>query len=903
MAIALILLLLGGRLVNFWVDWRWFGEVGYTQVFWTLLQAQWGLGIVFAVLFLAIALPNVYLALKMLPPPAIPVDLRGQVEMVARRTLGPLLYGGALVLALLAGATASGQYESFLLYKAAAPFNVLDPLFKNDVGYYVFQLPFQSFAVGFALSALILTLIGVTFAYAVTAAQYYDPVRGWLLLGRRIPPQAAKHISALVALALLVKAYSYYLQRYDLLYASSDVVSAGAGYADVHALLPVLYLLLALSVFAAIVWVAQLAFRKVTWGFGALVLLVAVSFAGGTVYPGIVDQVRVKPNEFTAQEPFIENNIEFTRRAYNLDATRITEFPIHNDMSAGLIRRNSQTIDNARLWDYNIAVQAYRQLQEIKPYYVFNSVDVDRYTINGKYRQVLVAAREMNQALLPSQAKSFQNIHLVYTHGFGVCMSPVNEVSGDNQPTFLMKGIPPTTSTDLSLTQPRIYFGESRQDWAVVDGNTKELDYPGSPDVYSSYDGKAGIRIGGGLSRLVLSAYLGDQNFLLSRFITSDSRLMIRREIGERISTIAPFLSLDQDPYPVVADGRIIWLQDAYTVSDRYPYSESTGDFNYIRNSVKIAVDAYDGTVTFYEADPGDPILRAYSRIFPGMFKPISSMPAQLHNHIRYPEDLFNIQSRKYLTYHMTDAKTFFTKEDAWDLPNAARGPIGQQVSESMEAYYVIMRLPGEKRQEMVMIRPFTPRAKNNMIAWMAARCDQRSYADIVTYRFPIDNLPLGPSQMDASILQKPDISKELTLLNQQGSQVVLGNMLTIPLEKSLLYVQPLYVQSENQGNSRAELVRVIVAYGDRVEMAGTLGEALNNIFGAGTMSTGGTIETAPAAGPASTAKVGTRAMVQRATRAWNKAQAAQRAGDWARYGAALKDLDRALKSLEQANP
>jgi uncharacterized membrane protein (UPF0182 family) len=741
------------------------------------------------------------------------------------------------VVAFLVGTAASAEYQDYLLFRAAVPFHIADPLFHLDVGYYVFQLPFISFVVGFVLTSLVLTLIGVGFAYAVAAAQYYDPIRGWLVFGRRIPPQAARHISLLASLALFVRAYSYFLQRYDLLYGSSDVVSAGAGYADVHARLPVLYMLMALTVIAAVLWIVQLAFKKVTWGPVGIVLILAVSLVGGELYPGLVEQVTVKPNQFTKEEPYIRSNILFTRRAFGLDATRTTDFPIHNDASPGLIQRNAATIANTRLWDYNIAGQAYSQLQEIKPYYQFDPVGVDRYTLNGKYRQVLISVREMNQDLLPDQAKSFQNQHLVYTHGFGVCISPVNEVSPDSQPTFLMKGIPPTTTTDLKLDQPRVYFGESNQDWAVVGGASSELDYPGATDVYKNYSGKAGLRIGGKLSRMALAGYLGwNSDFLLSGFITPESRLLIHRQIGDRIQMVAPFLKLDRDPYPVIADGRIIWVQDAYTTTDRYPYSEPTGSddsYNYIRNSVKITVDAYDGTLTFYEADPTDPILQAYARIFPGMFKPLSSMSPALRAHLRYPEDLFNIQSAKFLTYHMTETRTFFTKEDAWDVPKSARGPLGQQADSPMEAYYVIMRLPGEKTQEMVMIRPFTPRAKNNMIAWMAARCDQRAYGQMVTYRFPIDSLPLGPNQMDASILQKPDISKDLTLLNQQGSQVVLGNMLTIPLEQSLLYVQPLYVQSENQGNRRAELARVIVAYGDRVEMGSSLAAALNDVFGA----------------------------------------------------------------------
>jgi hypothetical protein len=891
--LVLLALFAGKSLLGFWVDWRWFHEVGYSNVFWTFLGAQGTMGLGFAALFLLISVPNLWLALRTAPPPSIPVDLRGKVEVIARKTLGPLLYAGAVALSVLAGLAATGTWNTWLLYRNAVPFGIADPLFHKDVGYYVFTLPMQQFTLGFVMFSLAVTLIACAFVHGVGAVSYYDTRKGWNLFGKAVPPGSARHLSTLVALVLAAKAAGYWLARYDLLTRSSGVVTGGAGYTDVHARLPVLSMLAVLSALAAVVWIAQTFARRVTPGLAMIVAMVLVSFVGGVLYPSGLEQVRVKPNEFEAEKTYIAHNIAFTRKAYGLDGAIQTDFPIVNDLTPGLIRRNAATIANCRLWDYNIAEQAYKQLQEIKPYYVFSSVDVDRYTLNGQYRQVLISAREMNQDLLPEQAKSFQNQHLVYTHGIGVVMSPVNSASEDGQPTFIVKNIPPTTATDLKLTQPRIYFGETDQDWAVVGTTSTELDYPGTPDVYRNYDGKAGMPVGSGLSRLALSGYVGfDSNFLFSRFFTPQSRLLIHREITERVKLVAPFLQLDHDPYPVVANGRVVWLIDAYTTTDRFPYSETAGDFNYVRNSVKVAVDAYDGTITLYKADPNDPILQAYSKAFPGAFKDLSEMPADLRSHIRYPEDLFNIQSRKYLVYHMTEPRTFFTKEDAWDLPKSARGAVGRGGDDDMEAYYVIMRLPGETQQEMVMIRPFTPRSKNNMIAWMAARCDPRDYGRMVVYRFPIDNLPYGPSQIDASILQKPEISKELTLLNQQGSQVILGNMITLPLEKSLLYVQPLYLQSDNQGNRRAELTRVIAAYGDRVQMGASLPDALNALFGEG----GGGEPAAAGPGAAPTG----RPAVRRAVAAFERAKALQRSGDWAGYGAALKDLESALKQLER---
>lgn len=908
-AALVLLFFFGSALVSFWVDWRWFTEVGYNAAFWSIVGTRWGMALAFGALFFLIAALNTFIAVRRLPAPAIPVDLRGQMEVLARRSLGPVLYTASAILSLLAGLAAGSQWNAFLLFRNAAPFGVTDPLFQRDVGFYVFQLPFVNFTVGFLMSAFVLTLIGVLFAYAVTLAQYYDPVHGWSIAGRRVPPGAARHVSALMAIILLLKAAGYWLGRYGLLYGMTDAVRGGAGFTDVHARLPALNILAALSVVAALIWLIQLAFKKLTWGIGAVAFLVVVSIFGGIVYPGGLQQVRVKPNELTAEEPYIRRNIEFTRRAYGLDRIRQTEFSVRNDPTPGLIRRNEATIENARLWDYTIAAQSFRQLQEIKPYYSIREVDVDRYMINGRYRQVLISAREMSQDDLPEQAKSFLNRHLVYTHGIGFVMSPVNEVSGDGQPVFLVNGIPPRTNTDLKISQSRVYFGEQSQPWVVVGGDTPEFDYPGDEDMYNRYDGKAGIRVGGLASRLALTFYLGDQNFLLSRAITADSRLIINRTARERIRKVAPYLSLDSDSYPVLADGRLVWMQDAYTTTSRYPYSERVNispdarllNFNYIRNSVKAVVDAYDGTVTLYIADADDPILQTYAKAFPGVYRPMSEMPESLRAHIRYPEDLFEIQSRKYLLYHMTDPKTFYTGEDAWDLPRLSRGTVGETGESAMEAYYVIMRLPGSQDQEMVMIRPFTPRAKNNMVAWMAARCDPKNYGETVVYRFPQDSLPLGPAQVAAGIRQRPEISKELTLLNQQGSQAILGNMLTIPLERSLLYIQPLYVQSAIRGISRADVARVIVSYGNRVYMGATLAEALNAVFGAEFRPT---VTREPGAEPTAAApppaQAGAGALVDRAVAAFERAQTAQRAGDWAAYGAALKDLEGALQQLQQ---
>jgi uncharacterized membrane protein (UPF0182 family) len=892
--IVLAALFLGKPLLHFWVESLWFNEVGYQTVFWTIVRLKWILGLLGGLVIGGLTLGNLRIARRLSPPPRIPDDLRGRVEAATRTVLMPALAILALFVALVGGIATSERWEKLLFFLNPVSFGMKDPLFGRDIGYYVCTLPFQQFVVRTLAVAVVVSLLA---ALAVYIADRAPEIQG------RFPKFAAgpiAHLNILAALAFALKGLDYWLRRYDLLHSEMGVIT-GAGYADVHARLPVLIALSVICLVFTVLCVLQAFRNRLTLAPAGVVVVLAVSLFAGSMYPSFVQRFQVKPNEFQKEESFIRHAIAFTRYGFGLDKLKVADFPIKPDYSVDLIRRNSETVANARLWDYNVAAQAYGQLQAIKPYYQFNNVDVDRYTINGRYRQTLIAAREMNQDGLPDQAKTWQNRRLVFTHGYGLCMSAVNEVSRDGQPTFLVKDFPPTGPTDLKVTQPRIYFGESEDDWVIVKTATDEFDYP-SPagDQYHRYEGKAGIAMGGFLKRLALSTELNDINITLSNLIKPDSRLLLHRRLQERVSKVLPFLLLDRDPYPVLADGRLVWLVDAYTATNRIPYSESYGrlrPINYIRNSVKISVDAYDGTITAYVSDDEDPLLKVYYRAFPGVFKPFSEMPRTLVDHRRYPEDLFNIQSSVYLHYHMTDPRIFFTKEDAWSVPVSARGKIGEVNSEAMEAFYVIMRLPGERTQQMMMMRPFTPRQRNNMVAWMAARCDGDDYGKLVVYRFPIDNLPFGPSQVDASVMQKPEISKEMTLLNSSNSQVVLGNLLTIPMEQSILYVQPLYLQSQNRGNRRAELTRVIVAYGDRLEMGESLQDALGKVFGEGAGSPAGG---EPAAVTA--ARPTTKALVRRAADSLKRAQAAQRAGDWAGYGAAIKDVEKTISQLDQLN-
>jgi uncharacterized membrane protein (UPF0182 family) len=552
----------------------------------------------------------------------------------------------------------------------------------------------------------------------------------------------------------------------------------------------------------------------------------------------------------------------------------------------------TSTVKNVRLWDPNVVVDSYKQLQEIRFYYDFRDVDIDRYTIDGVRQQALISAREMNTSQLSDQAKTWINRHLVYTHGYGVVVSPVNKVSPDGLPELIVKDLPPKSATDLTVTVPGIYFGEETSDYAIVGGTQKEFDYPvGGENAVTTYGAANGVPVGSLAARLAFAIRTGDVEILFSTAIGSNSRMLFRRSITERVSELAPWLTLDGDPYPVVTDGKIVWVLDAYTTSTSYPYSErASGDeINYIRNSVKVTVDAYDGTTTFYAFDGKDPVLAAYRTLYPGLLTDASKMPAGIREHLRYPEDLFRLQAEVYKTYHMLDPVVFYNKEDQWALP-------GEKTDKPMDPYYVLMQLPGQSTEDFLLMEPFTPRNKDNMIGWMAAKSDPATYGQRIVYNFPKQRLVLGPQQIRARLNQEPDISKELTLLNQQGSQVIFGNLLVIPIKDSIVYIEPLYIQASQ--SPMPELKRVIVSYSDRIAMDSSLAGALTRVFGAAPAGSG-TISVTPTPTPGvPTGGTGTAAEIAAARDLYAKALAAQKAGDWAAYGTYIKQLGAALEKL-----
>ena len=700
------------------------------------------------------------------------------------------------------------------------PYGQSDPLYGKDIGFYLFSLPAYVAIKNWMLLTLVLSAL---FAGAV----YF--VQGNLTFGTSLPPSpwVIAHGSALLGLFFAVKAWSYWLDRYLLLYGDNGVV-VGAAYTDVNIELPVLWVLVGLASVAAIASWANMWMRSYRLPAVGAGLVFGASFVLGFIVPALFQRIYVKPNELQLETPYLQRNISLTQEAYNLRQITVKPFPAEQGLTLQSLQDNRATIDNIRLWDWQPLIDTYAQLQEIRTYYKFLDVDVDRYELGGSYQQVMLSARELEPTRLPPNAQTWVNQHLIFTHGNGVVMSPVTQKSAEGLPIFYLRDIPAIASGGPPLTEPRIYFGQSAESYVIVKGNTPEFDYPkGADNAYTAYNGADGIAVGGMARKTLFAWYFNDPNILLTRYITGESRVLFRRNIRNRVREIAPFLHLDHDPYAVVSNGRLFWIQDAYTTSSWFPYAQPLprGSLNYIRNSVKIIIDAYNGTVDFYVADPLDAVLETYRRVFPGLFKPFSALPPDLQKHVRYPEDFFFIQAQMYRAYHMNAPEVFYNREDLWQFPRRPTGSDGEE----MEPYYINMRLPGETRTEFFLMLPMVPSQRQNMIAWLAARCDQPDYGKLIVYEFPKEKLVYGPFQIEARINQNTEISQQISLWNQMGSRVIRGNLLVVPIENSILYVSPLYLRAET--GQVPELKRVIAAYGDRVVMEETLDGALAALF------------------------------------------------------------------------
>lgn len=883
-ALALTLLALAGDVL---VDWMWFSAIGYAQVFWTTFGAKAG---VFFVVFAATAFAvwtNARLALGLSGRRRhLPLDFQAKLaatatppdplEFMRNRLQWPwVIVASAGVVALLVAWGETSNWNAILLFLYHVPYGSTDPLYDKDIGFYLFSLPAFIAIKNWALVTLSLSALFAGFIYWVHGDIEYPPQQS-------MSPAAISHGSALLGCFFAVKAWSYALDRYLLLYGDNGVV-LGASYTDIHVELPVLWLLIALSIVAAFAAWANVWARTYRLPAAAIVLLFGGAFLLSGVIPGLFQRFYVKPNELEWERPYITRNIMLTREAYNLNRIMPRPFPAEQDLTRETLEANKATIDNIRLWDWQPLADTYAQLQEIRTYYRLRELDVDRYWLGGTYQSVMLSARELNSSLLPPNAQTWVNRHILFTHGNGAVMSPVTQKSGEGLPPLYLRDIPPVAHGGPEIREPRIYYGKETNDYVIVQGIVPEFDYPkGKDNVYAAYDGSGGVPLSGMVRRLIFAHHFGDVNLLLSDYITDHSRIMIRRNIQTRVGTIAPFLSLDRDPYLVISDGRMFWIQDAYTTSDYFPSAQPAPglNLNYIRNSVKVVIDAYNGTVDFYLMDLADPIVSTYQRIFPEMMKPFAAMPPDLQKHIRYPEDLFLIQARLFQTYHMESADVFYNREDLWQFP---RQPAGDGVSAMdgltlMVPYYIVMRLPGEAQAEFFIMIPMVPSRRDNMIAWLAARCDAPDYGKLIVYEFPKEKLVYGPFQIEARIHQNTEISQQISLWNQMGSRVVRGNLLVVPIENSILYVSPLYLRAE-QGHL-PELKRVIAAYGENVVMKETLAEALSALF-----VESGTALVAPGAEAKMSDEGSAVRRAQEALDRYNQAMERLKSGDWAGFG------------------
>jgi uncharacterized protein len=897
-AIVIVGLILLSLLDQFFVDLLWFGALGYRGIFATTIGAQVGIfALVWAAVFLAI-LVNGLIALRLSRERERLRVVRRADEMVEVnlpeliRALGDripwrlLVFVGAAVLAIFAAQGEAASWDVYLKGIYGVPFGITEKAFGNDVGFYVFRLPLLEELRDLFLLTIILSAVASIALYWARGALDFSESPP------RIGTGAAGHLSVLLGVFFMQRAMSYWLARFGLLLHTNGVVF-GLRYVDRILWQPGLWLLVALSLAAAVICFTNTAGAGFRRPVAAVVIVFGPALVLNFIQP-IIERLWVKPDELRIEKPYLERNIAMTRHAYQLDTVDVKQFGGSGSLTLASMGQDAPTVKNIRLWDPRPLIATYRQLQEIRLYYDFRDVDIDRYNIEGNYTEVMLSPRELNVDQLPENAQTWVNLHLKFTHGAGLAMSPVNAKDAEGLPVFYLKDIPAVSDVGLKVGQPAIYFGEERDNYCVVDSATPEFDYPrGADNVFTYYAGSGGVRVSGLLRRLLFSYFFRDINLLVTENIVPKSKIMFRRNIVGRIAYLAPFLNLDHDPYAVIHDDHIVWIVDGYTTSDHFPYSQRNADqINYIRNSVKVVVDAYTGAVDFYVADPEDPIIQTWSRIFPGVFKPLSAMPADLRAHIRYPEDFFLIQADIYRTYHMTDPQVFYNREDLWGFPRENYS--GETVP--MQPYYVIMRLPGETQTEYMLMLPMVPSGRDNMIAWLAARCDGADYGHLFEYAFSKDKLFYGPYQIQARINQSPDISRQLSLWNQMGSKVLLGNLLVIPIQDSLLYVEPLYIRAEN--GQLPEMQRVIASYSDRVVMGDTLDLTLASLFAPGAAPPAPVLAaTPPSLAPSAQAAApgAARPDLKEASAHYTRALQALKSGDWEAFGTEMQKLGQEL--------
>jgi uncharacterized membrane protein (UPF0182 family) len=875
------------QVISLYVDWLWFKDVGFERIFTTKLNAEAASAFAGGLSGFMIAYINIWFSIRATRGRSIvlssfgqampPLDILRHFDKV--KTVVPVVVG------LLSALVVNGSWLTFLYYLNGASAGYSDPIFGKDVSFYLFTLPVYE-----VIATMVLFILGVSLV--VSALNYF--LKGAVFMSRKgviFERYASAHLSVLASLIFLVLAFKAYIGMHTLLYSSHGHV-AGATYMDVHAVIPFLKAQMFVGVASAVLLTGNIFLRRTLVLLGTVVVYFAVSFIGTSVYPAILQKFVVAPNELVKETPYIKYNIAATRKGFGIDTVEERNISGSTDLSRDDIRKNGATIKNIRLWDHRPLLDTFSQIQEIRTYYEFTSVGNDRYMINGEYRQTMLSPRELSTASIPT--KNWINETLTFTHGYGLTLGPVNQVTPEGLPVLFVKDIPPVSTVDtIKVGRPEIYYGRLSSEYVVVDTKSKEFDYPsGEENVYTAYSGKSGVVMDSFFKKLAFAVYFRSMKLFLSDDVTRKSKILFTRNILERVKKVLPFVVFDGDPYMVVSDnGELFWMYDAYTVSRRFPYSQPLGNgINYIRNSIKATINAYDGSMKFYVADKDDPLVQTIQRAFPGMLLPLSEMPADLRRHIRYPLDIFGIQTRVYATYHMEVPQIFYNKEDQWEIPSMGAGP----QKETMESYYTIMKLPEEKKEEFILMVPFNPKKKDNLSAWMVARSDGEYYGRLIVYRFPKDRLVYGPRQIVARINQDTEISRQVSLWDQRGSQVIQGTLLVIPIENSLIYVQPLYLRAET--GKIPELKRVIVAYENRIAMEETLDAALSKIFGDVRVSE----EATPPQAAGVLAGKTEKGLATAAKEHFARAISAQRAGNWALYGDEIRKLGEIINAMQK---
>ncbi len=913
-----------------WTDYLWYQSVGQTAVFWTRFSSVATVSSTTFSIVAAVLLLTMLAALRLAPGwrrhtsgqsrarvvdtpqgPKTVQDPRAFLDVIGDK-ISPILRVviciAALVIAFMFAGTLSQHWETMRLALSKVAFGTSDPQFGIDVGFYVFQLPAVKIVLNEAGNLIVLSILLTGLVYLFAGG-----IRPWSK-SEKVVPHAKAHLSVLLALFMILECANTLVRMLELNYSTRGQV-LGVSYTDAHAQIPAFLIMAGICILIAVLLLFNISHKGWKLPIVGIAVWAGASIILTGIFPEIIQRFIVQPNEVSLEAPYIRRNIKSTRTAYGLTDVEEKTFAATNDLTEQNVEDDKDTIDNIRLWDPSVAKQSYVQLQAIRPYYNFNDVDVDRYKVNGQLRQVLVSPREMNISQLASTAQTWVNQHLVYTHGYGSVMNAASVYDSRGLPDFIVGDVPPKVSSsagqseDLKITEPRIYFGEEESQYVVVNTKMKEFDYPqGAKNATTTYKAQSGIKVGSFFRRAAWSLRFKSLQMMLSSYITPDSQVLMNRNVKARINELAPWLTVDDDIYTAIVDGRTVWIADGYTTSSMYPYSErlEDSDTNYIRNSVKITVDAYTGKTTFYAFDEKDPILKAWRTIFPSLFKSGKEIPTAVLNHLRYPKELFQAQAEIYRTYHMTDSTVFYNKEDQWEIAGAKSG-------KEMEPFFVLLKLPGAKKEQFYMMQPYTPRNRSNMIGWMAVSCDPDSYGERTVYLFPKERVILGPEQISARINQDPVISPQFSLWDQRGSQVIFGNMVVVPIHNSIVYVQPVFLQAEQ--TAIPELASVVVAYGDKMVMDRDFKTALKKVFGSsssesstsetgsstdatGTTTNPDTSISSDSAGTADTSSSSSGSLPAQASKLYEEALSAQKSGDWATYGDKIEALGKILNQM-----